>query len=51
MEIYHIQYIMDKSISYIMTTNISSFVKFLEALSKTFALEDSFLPYFFILFH
>ena len=51
METYNIQYFMDGSTSYIITMNISSFVKFLEAFSKTFALENSFVPYLFILFH
>ena len=51
MKIYHVQYIMDENTSCFITMNISSFVKFLEAFSKTFALEDSFVPYFFMLFH
>ena len=41
MEIYHVQFIMDENTSCFITMNISSFVKFLEAFSKTFALEDS----------
>ena len=42
---------MDENTSYIIIMNISGFVKFLEAFRKTFALEDSFVSYFFNLFH
>ena len=51
MKTYHVQYIMDENASYIITMNISSFVNFLGTLNKMLVLEDSFVPYSFVLFH